>query len=92
MEEGFSLLTIMDQFRLQPNTWDKESSASKVFWVPLLQILLYKLHQHNFSLQVYVINTLPKAGIYTWWNKAVSKVEEVETVKVIKVNGLTNIK
>ena len=88
MEEGFSLLTIMNEFRLQPNTWDKDSSATKGFWVPLLQRLLYKLHQHNFALQVYVINTLPKAYIYTWWNKAVSKVEEVEIVKEIKVNGL----
>ena len=57
----------------------------------MLQIILYKFHQHNFSLQVYVINTLPKACIYTTWNKAVSKVE-VETVKVIKVKFLTNLK
>ena len=92
MEEGFSLLTIVNEFRLQPNAWDKDSSATKGFWVPLLQILLYKLHRHNFSLQVYVINTLPKVCIYTWWNKEVSKVEEVETVKEIKVNGLTNLK
>ena len=79
----------MKEFRLQPNAWDKDSSAKKGFWVPLLQKLLYELHQHNFSLQVYVFNTLPKACIYTWWNKAVSK---VEIVKVIKVKGLTNIK
>ena len=92
MEEGFSLLTIMKEFILQPNAWDKDSSATKGFWVPLLQKHLYKLHQHNFALQVYVINTLPKACIYTWWNKAVSKVEEVETVKVTKVKGLTNLK
>ena len=82
----------MKEFRLQPNAWDKESSAAKGFWVPLLQILLYKLHQHNFALQVYVSNTLPKASIYTWWNKAVSKVEEVGTVKEIKVNDLTNLR
>ena len=82
----------MIEFILQPNAWDKDSSAAKGFWVPLLQRLLYKLHQHNFSLQVYVINTLPKACIYNWWNKAVLKVEEVETVKVIKVNGLTNLR
>ena len=88
MEEGFSLLKIMKEFRLQPNTWDKDSSAAKWLWVPLLQRLLYKLHQHNFALQVYVPNTLPKACIYTWWNKAVSKVEEVETVKEIKVKWL----
>ena len=37
-------------------------------------------------------NTLPKACIYMNENKVVSKVEEVETVKKIKVNGLTNIK
>ena len=91
MEEGFSLLTIMKKFKLQPNAWDKDSYAAKGFWVSLLQILLYKLHQHNFALQVYVPNTLPKAYIYTWWNKVVLKVEEVETVKEIKVNGLTNI-
>ena len=82
----------MKEFRLQPNAWDKDSSATKGLWVPLLQILLYKLHQHNFSLQVYVINTLPKACIYSWWNKAVSKVKEVETVKEIKVKCLTNLK
>ena len=41
---------------------------------------------------MYVINTLPKACIYTWWNKAVSKVEEVETVKVIKGKGLENLR
>ena len=92
MEEGFSLLSTMKEFRLQPNAWDKDSSATKGFWVPLLQRLLYKLHQHNFALQVYEPNTLPKAYIYTWWNKVASKVEEVETVKEIKVNGLTNLK
>ena len=58
----------------------------------MLQILLHKLHQHTFALQMYVFNTLPKACIYTWWNKKVSKVEEVETVKVIKVKCLTNLK
>ena len=89
MEEGFSLLTITKEFRLQPNAWDKDSFATKGLWVPLLQIILYKLHQHNFALQVYVINTLPKACIYTCWNKAVLK---VETVKVIKVKCLTNLK
>ena len=82
----------MNEFRLQPNAWDKDSSATKGFWVPLLERLLNRLHQHNFALQVYVINTLPKAFIYTWWNKSVSRVEEVETVKVIKVKGLTNLK
>ena len=82
----------MKEFRLQPNAWDKDSSVAKGLWVPLPQILLYKLHQHNFSLQVYVPNTLPKAYIYTWWNKAVLKVEEVEIVNEIKVNGLTNLK
>ena len=92
MEEGFSLLTIVNEFRLQPNAWDKESSATKGFWVPLLQILLYKIHQHDFALPVYISNTLPKAYIYMDENKAVSKVEEVETVKKIKVNDLTNIK
>ena len=89
MEEGFSLLAIMKKFRLQPNAWDKDSSTTKGFWVPLLQRLLYELHPHNFALQVYVINTLPKACIYTWWNKVVSK---VEIVKVIKVKCLTNLK
>ena len=39
-----------------------------------------------------ISNTLPKAYIYMDENKAVSKVEEVETVKKIKVNGLTNLK
>ena len=79
----------MNEISVQPNTWDKDSSATKGFWVPLLQRILYKLDQHNFSLQVYVINTFPKACIYTWWNKVVSK---VEIVKVIKVKGLTNLK
>ena len=82
----------MKKFRLQPNAWDKDSSTTKGFWVQLLQRFLNELHQHNFSLQVYVINTLPKACIYTWWNKEVSKVEEVETVKEIKFQCLTNIK
>ena len=40
---------------------------------------------------MYVINTLPKACIYNRLNKVVSKVEEVETVKVIKVKCLTNL-
>ena len=92
MEEGFSLLSTMKEFRFQPNAWDKDSSATKGFWVPLLQRLLYKIHQHNFALQVCVSNTLPKACIYMDENKAVSKVEEVETVKNIKVNGLTNLR
>ena len=39
-----------------------------------------------------ISNTLPKACIYMAENKAVSKVEKVETVKEIKVNVLTNIK
>ena len=82
----------MKEFGLQPNSWDKDSSATKGFWVPLLQRLLYKLRQHDFALQVYVSNTLPKAYIYTWWNTAVPKVAEVEIVKEIKVNGLTNLK
>ena len=81
----------MKEFRLQPNTWDKDSYATKGFWFPLLQRLLHKLHQHNFALQMYVFNTLPKACIYTWWNKAVLKVEEVETVNEIKVKFLTNL-
>ena len=82
----------MERVQIQPNSWDKDSSATKGFKVPLLQRLLYKLHQHNFTLQVYVPNTLPKACIYTWWNKAVSKVEEVEIVKDIKVKCLNNLK
>ena len=64
MEEGFSLLTIMKEFRLQPNAWDKDSFAAKVFWVPLLQRLLYKLHQHNFALQVYIQH--PPQGLYLY--------------------------
>ena len=88
MEEGFSLLTII---RLQPNAWDKDSYATKGFWVSLLQRLLYKIHQHDFSLQMPPQH--PRQGLYLYGgNKAISKVEEVETVKQIKVNGLTNIK
>ena len=84
MEEGFSLLTIMKEFRLQPNAWDKNSSTTKGFWVPLLQILLYTIHQHNFSLKKYIQN--PPQGLYLYGgNKAVSKVEDVETVK--RING-----
>ena len=64
MEEGFSLLSTMKKFRLQPNAWDKDSSVTKGFWVPLLQRLMYTIHQHNFSLQKYISNTLPKACIY----------------------------
>ena len=89
---GRRILFINNNEEVQITTWDKDSSATKGFWVPLLQRLLYKIRQHNFAHQVYVPNTLPKACIYTWWNKAVSKVEEVETVKEIKVNGLTNLK
>ena len=91
MEEGFSLLSIMKKFILQPNAWDKDSSATKWFWVPLLQRLLYKLHQHNFALQVYVINTLPKACIYMEEIRQFSKVGEVVAVKEIKLNELTNL-
>ena len=81
----------MKEFRVQPNARDKESSAAKGFWVPLLQRLLYKIHQHNFALQVYPQH--PPQGLYLYgWNKVVSKVEEVETVNNIKVNGLTNLR
>ena len=77
----------MKEFRLQLNARDKYSSATKGFWVPLLQRLLYKIHQHDFALQVYIQH--PPQGLYLYgWNKAVSKVEEVETVKVIKVTIL----
>ena len=79
------------EFRLQPNAWDKDSSTTKGFWVPLLQILLYTIHQHNFSLQVYVSNTLPKACIYMGKIRNFSKVEEVIAVMEIKVNELTNL-
>ena len=83
MEEGFFLLTIMKEFRVQPNVWNKDSSAAKGFWVPLLQRLLYKIHQHDFALQMHIQH--PPQGMYLYgWNKTVSKVEEVETVKVIK--------
>ena len=79
------------EFRLQPNAWDKDSSTTKGFWVPLLQRLLYTIHQHNFAFQVYLQH--PPQGLYLYGeNKAVSKVEEVKTVKRIKVNGLTNLK
>ena len=72
------------EFRLQPNAWDKDSSATKGFWVPLLQRLLYTIHQHNFALQVYIKQ--PPQGLYLYeGNKTVSKVEEVETVK--RING-----
>ena len=91
MEEGFSLLTIMKEFRLQPNAWDKDSSVAKGFWVPLLQRILYTIHQHNFSLQVYIQH--PPQGLHLYGgDKVVSKVEEVDTVKRIKVNDLTNLK
>ena len=92
MEEEFSLLIIVNEISVQPNVWNKESSATKGFWVPLLQRILYKIHQHEFSLQVYISNALPKACIYMDENKAISKVEEVETIKKIKVNDLTNLK
>ena len=81
----------MKEFRLQPHAWDKDSSATKGFWVPLLQRLLYKLHQHNFSLQVYISNTLPKAYIYMGEIRQFSKVGEVVAVKEIKLNELTNL-
>ena len=79
------------EFRLQPNAWDKYSSATKGFWVPLLQIFLYTIHQNKFALQKYIQH--PPQGLYLYGgNKAVSQVEEVETVKVIKGNGLTKLK
>ena len=81
----------MERVQITTQRLDKDSSATKGFWVTLLQRLLYKLHQHNFALQVYASNTLPKAYIYTWWNKVVSKVEEVETIKEIKVKWLNNL-
>ena len=83
MEEGFSLLSIMKKFRLQPNPWDKDSSAIKGFWVLLIWRLLKIYHNHNFSLQYWLINSLPKVSIYTLGNRAVSKVEEVETVEIV---------
>ena len=77
----------MKKFRLQPNAWYKDSSVTKGFWVPLHQKLLYTIHQHNFALQVYPQH--PPQGLYLYeGNKEVSKVEEVETVKVIKVTML----
>ena len=71
-------------FRLQPNAWDKDSSATKGFWVSLLQRLLYTIHQHNFALQVYVPNTFPKACIYMGEIRQFSKVGEVVAVRRIK--------
>ena len=83
LEEEFSLLTIVNEISVQPNSWDKDSSETKGFWVVLLQILLKIYHQHNFSLQVWLINSLPKASIYTLGNRVVSKVEEVETIDIV---------
>ena len=75
------------EFRLQPNAWDKDSSATKGFWVPLLQRLLYTIHQHNFAPIICIQH--PPQGLYLYGgNKAVSKVEEVETVKVIQATML----
>ena len=54
----------------------------------LTQIELLHLSAHI----IYVGTQKDKHGELTWWNKAVSKVEEVETVEVIKVKGLTNLK
>ena len=72
------------EVRLQPNAWDKDSSATKGFWVPLLQRLLYTIHQHKFALQKYIQH--PPQGLYLYGgNKVVSKVEEIETVK--RING-----
>ena len=79
------------EFKIQPNAWDKDSSATKGFWVPLLQRLLYTIHQHDFALQVYLSNTLPKAYIYMGEIRQFSKVGEVVTVKEIKLNELTNL-
>ena len=92
MEEVISLLSIMERVQIQTNAWDKDFCATKGFWVPLLQRLLYKLHQHNFALSVFLSNTLPKACIYMDEIRQFSKVEEVEVVKEINVNDLTNLK
>ena len=86
MEEVISLLSIMERVQIQPNTWDKDSSATKGFWVPLLQRLLSTIHQHNFALQVYVSNNLPKACIYMGEIRQFSKVGEVVAVKEIKLH------
>ena len=66
---------------LQPK--DSEFHCSKDFCIKSTSMTL---------LSKSISNTLPKACIYMDENKAVSKVEEVETVKKIKLNRLTNLK
>ena len=51
LEEEFSLLTIVNELSVQPNACNKDSSATKGFWVLLLQRFLKIYHQHNFALQ-----------------------------------------
>ena len=92
MEEGFSLLSTMERVQITTQRLRQGLLCNQRILSSTLQIFLNELHQQNFALQVYVINTLPKACIYTWWNKVVSKDEEVEIVKVIKVKCLTNLK
>ena len=73
------------EFRLQPNARDKDSSPTKGFWVPMLQRLMYQIHQHNFALQVYIQH--PPQGLHLYrGNKAVSKVEIVKVIKVTMLN------
>ena len=91
MEEGFSLLSTMERIQittqrlrqglLQPK--DSEFHCSKDFCIQSTSItfLSKSISQH------------PPQGLYLYGgNKAVSQVEEVEIVKVIKEKGLTNLK
>ena len=52
---------------------------------------MYTIHQHNFALQVYLSNTLPKAYIYMGEIRQFLKVGEVVAVKEVKLNELTNL-
>ena len=87
MEEVISLLSIMERVKVTTQRLRQGLLCNQRILSSLLQILLYTIHQHNFSLQVYISNTLPKACIYGI-NKAVSKVEEVETVMLINITML----
>ena len=56
----------MNEISLQPNAWDKDSSATKGLWIILLQILLKIYHQHNFSLQDSLLMSSPRLLFILW--------------------------
>ena len=84
LEEEFSLLTISE--------WDKSTTqflrqgllCNQMILSSAAPRILKIYHQHNFALQSWLINALPKASVYTFGNRVISKVGVVETVGIVK--------